>query len=113
MTEKVILLEGIDPVEFYGLADANIEKIGGKFPKLKIVARGSAIKVMGEESEIVRFDKKLAELLAYYERYGHISPQVIDQIYDGGLSAVQDDPEDQHATTAWSSGRAPSTRSAC
>ena len=97
MTEKVILLEGIDPVEFYGLADANIEKIGGKFPKLKIVARGSAIKVMGEESEIVRFDKKLAELLAYYERYGHISPQVIDQIYDGGLSAVQDDPEDQHA----------------
>ena len=96
MTEKVILLEGIDPVEFYGLADANIEKIGGKFPKLKIVARGSAIKVMGEESEIVRFDKKLAELLAYYERYGHISPQVIDQIYDGGLSAVQDDPEDQH-----------------
>lgn len=88
MTEKVILLEGIDPVEFYGLADANIEKIGGKFPKLKIVARGSAIKVMGEESEIVRFDKKLAELLAYYERYGHISPQVIDQIYDGGLSAT-------------------------
>ena len=104
MTEKVILLEGIDPVEFYGLADANIEKIGGKFPKLKIVARGSAIKVMGEESEIVRFDKKLAELLAYYERYGHISPQVIDQIYDGGLSAVQDDPEDQHVIVYGNNG---------
>ena len=104
MTEKVILLEGIDPVEFYGLADANIEKIGGKFPKLKIVARGSAIKVMGEGSEIVRFDKKLAELLAYYERYGHISPQVIDQIYDGGLSAVQDDPEDQHVIVYGNNG---------
>ena len=67
-------------------------------------ARGSAIKVMGEESEIVRFDKKLAELLAYYERYGHISPQVIDQIYDGGLSAVQDDPEDQHVIVYGNNG---------
>ena len=52
----------------------------------------------------MRFDKKLAELLAYYERYGHISPQVIDQIYDGGLSAVQDDPEDQHVIVYGNNG---------
>ena len=43
---------------------------------------------MGEESEINRFDRKLTELIEYYTRYGHISPQVIDQIYDGGLPDV-------------------------
>ena len=88
MTEKLIVLEGVDPAEFYGLYDANLEKIKTKFPKLKVIARGSTLKIMGEESEINRFDRKLTELIEYYSRYGHISPQVIDQIYDGGLPDV-------------------------
>ena len=88
MTEKLIVLEGVDPAEFYGLYDVNLEKIKTKFPKLKVVARGSTLKSMGEESEINRFDRKLTELIEYYTRYGHISPQVIDQIYDGGLPDV-------------------------
>ena len=88
MTEKLIVLEGVDPAEFYGLYDANLEKIKTKFPKLKVIARGSTLKIMGEESEINRFDRKLTELIEYYTRYGHISPQVIDQIYDGGLPDV-------------------------
>ncbi len=88
MTEKLIVLEDVDPAEFYGLYDANLEKIKTKFPKLKVIARGSTLKIMGEESEINRFDRKLTELIEYYTRYGHISPQVIDQIYDGGLPDV-------------------------
>ena len=88
MTETLIVLEGVDPAEFYGLYDANLEKIKTKFPKLKVIARGSTLKIMGEESEINRFDRKLTELIEYYTRYGHISPQVIDQIYDGGLPDV-------------------------
>ena len=88
MTEKLIVLEGVDPAEFYGLYDVNLEKIKTKFPKLKVIARGSTLKIMGEESEINRFDRKLTELIEYYSRYGHISPQVIDQIYDGGLPDV-------------------------
>ena len=88
MTEKLIVLEGVDPAEFYGLYDVNLEKIKTKFPKLKVIARGSTLKIMGEESEINRLDRKLTELIEYYTRYGHISPQVIDQIYDGGLPDV-------------------------
>ena len=41
MTEKVIRIEGIDPAELYGVAGSNIDRIGGKFPKLKMVARCS------------------------------------------------------------------------
>ena len=54
---KVILLEGVDPVELYGAGNSNIEKISAKFPKLKIIARGSSVKVMGEASEIGRFEQ--------------------------------------------------------
>ena len=85
MTEKIIPLEGIDPAELYGIGNANIELIASKFPKLKVVARGLAIKVTGAEKEIARFDQKLSELVAYYGRYGHLSPQVIEQVYSDGM----------------------------
>ena len=96
MTEKVIRIEGIDPAELYGVAGSNIDRIGGKFPKLKMVARGSSIKVTGEAGEIERFDRKLSQLIEYYGRYGHVSPQVIDQVYDGGMPRGDGDlPEPQ------------------
>ena len=69
MTEKVIQLEGIDPIDLYGSGNSNIGRISSKFPKLKVIARGSAIKVMGEAGEIDRFDRKLTELIDYFSRY--------------------------------------------
>ena len=94
MTEKTIRVEGIDLAELYGSADAHIERIKSKFPKLKVVARGSSIKAIGESDEIERFDRKLAELLGYYDRYGHLSDRVIDQCFAGGIAA-QEAPVDK------------------
>ncbi len=85
MTEKIILLESIEPAELYGSGNTLLGRICEKFPKLKIIGRGSSLKVMGETEEIVRFEKKLRQLIDYYDRYGHLSKEVIDQIYDGGL----------------------------
>ena len=46
--------------------------------------------------EIERFDRKLSQLIEYYGRYGHVSPQVIDQVYDGGMPTGDGDlPEPQ------------------
>ncbi len=85
MTEKIILLEGIEPAELYGSGNTLLGRICEKFPKLKIIGRGSSLKVMGEADEIARFEKKLHQLIDYYDRYGHLSKEVIDQIFDGGL----------------------------
>jgi len=85
MTEKIILLEGIEPAELYGSGNTLLGRICEKFPKLKIIGRGSSLKVMGEAEEITRFEKKLHQLIDYYGRYGHLSKEVIDQIFDGGL----------------------------
>lgn len=103
MTEKVIQLEGIDPIDLYGSGNSNIGRISSKFPKLKVIARGSAIKVMGEAGEIDRFDRKLTELIDYFSRYGHLSGEVIDQIYDGGMPN-QDDLPDQETIVYGNNG---------
>jgi len=52
MIEKLIVLEDIDPVIFYGVNNANIQLIKALYPKLRIVARGNVIKVLGDEEEI-------------------------------------------------------------
>lgn len=82
MTEKIIILEGINPAELYGSRDINLNAIKSKFPKLKVVARGSTIKVAGDEKDIEIFEKKLNDLIKYYHKYGHMSTQIIDNMYD-------------------------------
>ena len=49
MIEKLIVLEDIDPVIFYGVNNANMQLIKALYPKLRIVARGNVIKVLGAE----------------------------------------------------------------
>ena len=92
MTETVgkeILIEGVDPRELYGAQNVYLEQIKSLHPALKVVARGSSLKVLGSEAETRRFAKRMDSLVAYYLKYGHISSQVIDQCFSGGIT--QDD----------------------
>ncbi len=86
MTEKTIDLEGIDPRELYGPAGANLETMAGLFPKLKLVARGSTLKVLGQKADIEAFEKRLDSLVAYYVKYGHISREVVERMMAGIVS---------------------------
>lgn len=89
MGDKLIPIEGIDPTELYGVGNVYMKQISEKFPKLKVVARGGAIKVIGDPEEIDRFEKKLNRLTAYYDKFGHLSPEVIDQIYDNIMPTAE------------------------
>lgn len=84
-TQKTIEIEGIDPREFYGVGNRHLAQISDMFPKLKIMARGSTLKVLGEPGEVARFEKKINALTDYYAKYGHISEEVIDRMLSGGM----------------------------
>ena len=97
MTEAVgkeIIIEGVDPRELYGPRNVYLDQIKSLHPRLKIVARGSSLKVLGSEAETQRFDKRMEGLVAYYLKYGHISTEVVDQAFAGGI-ADQDVPVDK------------------
>ncbi len=93
MPEKIITLEGVDQLSFYGAANANLKKMCELFPKLKIVARGSTLKAIGEEAELERFEGKIDELLTYAAKYGHISPEVVGQVFSEGLRRAEKSQE--------------------
>ncbi|MDR0419298.1 MAG: phosphate starvation-inducible protein PhoH, partial [Prevotellaceae bacterium] len=78
MTEKTIILEDIDPIDFWGINNVNHKSVVARFPKMRIVARGNEIKVLGEVGEIDTFENKLYQLIDYYGKYRKVNEEVID-----------------------------------
>lgn len=84
MIEKHIILEDIDPVIFYGVNNANIQIIKALFPKLRIVARGNVIKVLGDETEMCAFEETVIALQAYCLKYNSLDEESILEVINGG-----------------------------
>jgi phosphate starvation-inducible PhoH-like protein len=80
LTEKLITLESIDPVEIYGVNDVKLNIIKKYFPKLKLIARGYSLKVLGDEFEIGRFEKKLDLMVDYYHKSGVLTDSTIERL---------------------------------
>ncbi len=83
MIEKEITLDGIDPREFYGPGNANLNEIVALAPKVKIIARGTTVKVLGSQPEVEAFERRLQGLIDYVAKYGHISKETVRQSFGG------------------------------
>ncbi len=70
-------------MSFYGVNNANMQLIRNLFPKLRMAARGSVIKVIGDEAETSEFEKKIKELEAYCASYNKLTEDVILDIVKG------------------------------
>jgi phosphate starvation-inducible PhoH-like protein len=84
LAERVIDIRSIDPVEIYGVNDAKLDQIRKYFPKLKLIARGQAIRIVGEESELRRFEKSMNAFISHHSRYGSLTESIIDRIMNRG-----------------------------
>ncbi len=83
MIERIYILETVDPVIFYGVNNSNMQLIKTLFPKLRIVARGNVMKVIGDEEESELFLKKIREIEKYCEEYNTLTEEVIIDIIKG------------------------------
>ena len=88
MIERIYILETVDPVIFYGVNNSNMQLVKTLFPKLRIVARGNVMKVIGDEEESELFLKKIREIEKYCEEYNALSEEVILDIVKGKAPTV-------------------------
>jgi len=80
LNEKKLTLESVDPAQFWGTNNEHYELIKLAFPKLKIVARGTDIKVLGDEKELQNFEHKFNQLVAHLDRYRSLNPSDVESI---------------------------------
>lgn len=83
MIERIVIIDKVDPLCFYGVNNANMQLIKNLYPKLRISARGSVIRVVGEEGETSDFESKIKELSDYAEHYNTLPEEVIIDIIKG------------------------------
>ena len=83
MLEKHIVIEDIDPVILYGVNNTNIQMVKALYPKLRIVARGNVIHVMGDELEMSAFEENIGKLQQHCLKYNSLTEEDILQITRG------------------------------
>ncbi len=80
MTERVIILEEIDPVVMLGPNNRLLDQIQGYFPKIRLIARGNEIKCIGEADEVAIFAGKMSELIEYYRHYNRLEEGDLERL---------------------------------
>lgn len=80
MTEAIINLETVNPIEFFGINNSKFDILKKRFPLLKILSRGSQIKLSGRPDEVATAQGKIAQVIKYLERNGHISENYFSRV---------------------------------
>ena len=80
MAEKKFTLTNIDPIEIYGSRNSKLDLIKSYYPKLKIIARGGKLTVLGDEGMIEQFETKLQVLIQHFHKYNRLTESNIDRL---------------------------------
>ena len=80
MNERNIELTEISPKEFFGAQNSTIEQLKKYFPKIKIVARGSKLKIYGDPDVLDEFEIRFERLIKYFNRYNKLDENSIERI---------------------------------
>jgi phosphate starvation-inducible PhoH-like protein len=84
MTERIFeLLEAVDPVIFFGVNNGNMQLIKTLCPKLKIMARGHVLKVLGDAEDVAVFEEIIEKLQTYCGEFNKLDEQTIIDIVKG------------------------------
>ena len=80
MIEKHFVIELSDPVLFYGVNNANIKLLRALFPKLRIMARDTVIKVIGSEEEMSEFEETFPALDRHCAQFNRLNEEDVVHI---------------------------------
>ena len=83
LTETIINLESVNPIEFFGVNNRKLDLLKRKFPLLKILSRGTQIKLSGAPEQIETAREKIDLIIQYMERNGDLSENYFEQILGG------------------------------
>ncbi|NCD71917.1 PhoH family protein [Mucilaginibacter agri] len=99
MNELKLSLENINPAVLWGPNNDHFEIIKKQYPKLKIVARGSEVKILGDDNELNVFGEKFQHLLNHVEKFDNLNITDIERILGSKVQIQQAEPANDKSTT--------------
>ncbi|MGG9971648.1 PhoH family protein [Ferruginibacter sp. SUN002] len=96
MTETIINLETVNPIEFFGVNNGKLDILKKKFPLLKILSRGTQVKLSGAPEQITDAKEKIDLIVQYIERNGHMSENYFEQVLGGDDQQIVDNFVDRN-----------------
>ena len=90
MPDTIINLETVNPIEFFGVNNGKLDILKKKFPRLKILSRGTQIKLIGAPDQIEDAKDKITLAVQYLERNGQMSENYFEQILGGDDEKIID-----------------------
>lgn len=80
LSELIINLDTVNLVILWGAGNENFESVKNRFPKLRLVARGNELKVLGEESEQKAFEKVFLTILDHVNKYNKLEVLELEEL---------------------------------
>ena len=92
MAEKLIYLEGVDPVDFYGVNNVRFNKFVDYFDDLKIVSRGMEIRATGTQKRLEEFEEKIDLVVRYLRKFNSVNLHDLEELITGASSHKMEAP---------------------
>lgn len=86
MNERIYLLQEADPQVFFGVNNRNLLLLKETHPKLRIMARGNIIKVIGEPGELKAFLRLLNQMEEHATKFNSLTESSIEAMIAGEAS---------------------------
>jgi phosphate starvation-inducible PhoH-like protein len=99
LNELKLSLENINPAVLWGPNNDHFEIIKKQYPKLKIVARGSEVKILGDDHELSVFGEKFQHLLNHVEKFDNLNITDIERILGSKVQQPVAEPTNDKSTT--------------
>lgn len=92
MNDLVIDIDTVSPAILWGANNENFEVFKKHFSKLRIIARGSELKILGDNKEIDLFNKVFHVVLAHIDQFNELSPSDLENLLNAELPTIKQSP---------------------
>jgi len=104
LTEISINIDGIDPLDFFGVNNSKFSYLKKSFPTLRMVSRGNTIKAEGSEDDLQTFRDKVDRMVIHVERHGKLNEDIMERIIVGELDSRVADKEHKNVIVYGNNG---------
>lgn len=83
MSEIILTVDGVDPVELFGQNNAKLNLLRKAIPEVTITSRGNNVKLLGEKKFTQKAKSKLEMMVRILKEHKELPKQVVEDIVKG------------------------------